>query len=65
MFLKILYFRLTSLSKLCHFLIIISQGNKGKILLSLRLTEAGGFTWRVSFKIKLTNSLSSFMKASG
>lgn len=52
-------------SKFCHFLLIISLGNKGKVLLLVRVTEAGGFTWHASFKIKLTNSLSSFMEASG
>lgn len=47
------------------FLPLISQGNKGKILILLRLTKAGGFTWHASFKIHLIDPLSSFLKAGG
>lgn len=46
------------------FLLLISQGNKGKILI-LWHTKAIGFTWHASFKINLINSLSWFLKAGG
>lgn len=46
-------------------LLLISQGNKREIPISLWHTKAVGFTWHASFKINLINSLSWFLKAGG